>query len=123
MAHQKNNRQLAWITGANGLIGNYLVQTAPRFAPRWRIIGIVGDGNMPSLLYAGRDAVSASPNSFGNVRYRQLDLATRAGRVVEHRQNPEGVVRSTARFDRMARGKFGRNVLRHEFHELTRTIP
>jgi hypothetical protein len=24
--------QLAWITGAKGLIGNYLVQTAPRFA-------------------------------------------------------------------------------------------
>jgi dTDP-4-dehydrorhamnose reductase len=31
------NFQLAWITGANGLIGNYLVQTAPRFAPRWRV--------------------------------------------------------------------------------------
>jgi hypothetical protein len=29
--------QLAWITGANWLIGNYLVQTAPRFAPRWRV--------------------------------------------------------------------------------------
>ena len=28
---------LAWITGANGLIGNYLVQTAPRFVPRWRV--------------------------------------------------------------------------------------
>jgi dTDP-4-dehydrorhamnose reductase len=28
---------LAWMTGANGLIGNYLVQTAPRFAPRWRV--------------------------------------------------------------------------------------
>ena len=28
---------LCWITGANGLIGNYLVQTAPRFAPRWRV--------------------------------------------------------------------------------------
>ncbi len=28
---------LAWITGANGLIGNYLVQTAPEFAPRWRV--------------------------------------------------------------------------------------
>ena len=27
----------AWVTGANGLIGNYLVQTAPRFAPRWRV--------------------------------------------------------------------------------------
>ena len=29
--------QRVWITGANGLIGNYLVQTAPRFAPRWRV--------------------------------------------------------------------------------------
>ena len=29
--------KLAWITGANGLIGNYLVQTAPHFAPRWRV--------------------------------------------------------------------------------------
>jgi len=29
--------QTAWITGANGLIGNYLVQTAPRFAPDWRV--------------------------------------------------------------------------------------
>lgn len=26
-----------WITGANGLIGNYLVQTAPRFAPNFRV--------------------------------------------------------------------------------------
>jgi dTDP-4-dehydrorhamnose reductase len=29
--------RLAWITGANGLIGNYLVQTASPFAPRWRV--------------------------------------------------------------------------------------
>ena len=29
--------RLAWITGANGLIGNYLVQAAPQFAPRWRV--------------------------------------------------------------------------------------
>ncbi len=27
----------AWITGANGLIGNYLVQAAPRFTSRWRV--------------------------------------------------------------------------------------
>ena len=27
----------AWITGAGGLIGNYLVQTAPKFAPQWRL--------------------------------------------------------------------------------------
>jgi len=30
-------KPLAWITGANGLIGNYLVQTVPRFASRWRV--------------------------------------------------------------------------------------
>src|SRR5271166_6036989 len=29
--------KLAWITGANGLIGSYLVQTAPRFVPGWRV--------------------------------------------------------------------------------------
>jgi dTDP-4-dehydrorhamnose reductase len=30
----------AWITGAGGLIGNYLVQTAPRFAPHSRVVGL-----------------------------------------------------------------------------------
>ncbi len=29
--------KLSWITGANGLIGNYLVQIASRFAPGWRV--------------------------------------------------------------------------------------
>jgi dTDP-4-dehydrorhamnose reductase len=32
-----SSSQLAWITGANGLIGNHLVQTASRAAPRWRV--------------------------------------------------------------------------------------
>jgi dTDP-4-dehydrorhamnose reductase len=35
--HLINPSPLAWITGANGLIGNYLVRTAPRFAPGWRV--------------------------------------------------------------------------------------
>ena len=35
MSSAAANKPLAWITGANGLIGNYLVQTAPRFASRW----------------------------------------------------------------------------------------
>jgi dTDP-4-dehydrorhamnose reductase len=30
-------KPLVWITGANGLIGNYLVQTAPQFASRWSV--------------------------------------------------------------------------------------
>ena len=36
-------KPLAWITGANGLIGNYLVQTAPRFAPDWRVRALTRD--------------------------------------------------------------------------------
>jgi dTDP-4-dehydrorhamnose reductase len=36
-------KPLAWITGANGLIGNYLVQTAPKFAPHWRVRALTRD--------------------------------------------------------------------------------
>lgn len=32
---------LAWVTGAGGLIGNYLVQLAPQFAPAWRVHALV----------------------------------------------------------------------------------
>ena len=35
--------RLAWITGSRGLIGNYLVQTAARFAPQWRIRALARD--------------------------------------------------------------------------------
>ncbi len=31
---------LVWITGAGGLIGNYLVQLAPRFAPQFEAVGL-----------------------------------------------------------------------------------
>jgi len=34
---------LVWITGANGLIGNYLVQTAPRFAPHQGVRALTRD--------------------------------------------------------------------------------
>ena len=37
MTSAGENKPLAWLTGANGLIGNYLFQTAPQFAPRWRV--------------------------------------------------------------------------------------
>jgi dTDP-4-dehydrorhamnose reductase len=33
-------RRLAWITGAGGLIGHHLVQTAARFAPEWNVLGL-----------------------------------------------------------------------------------
>jgi dTDP-4-dehydrorhamnose reductase len=38
---RQNN--LAWITGAGGLIGNYLVQTALKFAPQWRLRALTHD--------------------------------------------------------------------------------
>jgi dTDP-4-dehydrorhamnose reductase len=34
------SRRPAWITGANGLIGNYIVQTAPQFGPQHRVRGV-----------------------------------------------------------------------------------
>lgn len=33
----EQRQKLAWITGANGLIGNYLVQTARQWAPEYRV--------------------------------------------------------------------------------------
>jgi dTDP-4-dehydrorhamnose reductase len=32
---------LLWITGAGGLIGNYLVQTAPYYLPSWRVRALI----------------------------------------------------------------------------------
>jgi dTDP-4-dehydrorhamnose reductase len=33
--------RLAWITGAGGLIGSYLIRAAPQLAPGWRAVGLV----------------------------------------------------------------------------------
>lgn len=35
-----SSKPVAWITGAGGLIGNYLVQTAPQFEPAWSVKGL-----------------------------------------------------------------------------------
>ena len=40
MTPAAQTKPLAWITGAGGLLGNHLVQTAPQFAPGWRVRGI-----------------------------------------------------------------------------------
>ncbi|KAF0176586.1 MAG: dTDP-4-dehydrorhamnose reductase [Limisphaerales bacterium] len=34
------NPPRVWITGAGGLLGSYLLKTAPQFAPDWRILGL-----------------------------------------------------------------------------------
>jgi dTDP-4-dehydrorhamnose reductase len=41
-AHGKSSLKMktAWITGANGLIGNYLVRTAQSFGPQWQVRGL-----------------------------------------------------------------------------------
>ncbi|MSU56801.1 MAG: SDR family oxidoreductase [Pedosphaera sp.] len=33
-------QSIGWVTGAGGLIGHHLVQTAPRFAPAWNVCGL-----------------------------------------------------------------------------------
>ena len=37
------NQQFVWITGASGLIGNYLVQIAPQFARHWHVRALTRD--------------------------------------------------------------------------------
>ena len=33
-------KPVAWITGSGGLIGSYLIRTAPRWAPQWQVRGL-----------------------------------------------------------------------------------
>jgi dTDP-4-dehydrorhamnose reductase len=43
----ERSQPVAWVTGAGGLIGNYLVRTAPLAAPGWRVRGLTrGDVNL-----------------------------------------------------------------------------
>ena len=37
---ENNRRQLAWVTGASGLIGSHVVQSAESYAPEWEIRGL-----------------------------------------------------------------------------------
>lgn len=39
-AKQTDSRPLVWITGAGGLLGQYLVRTAPCYAAQWRVLGL-----------------------------------------------------------------------------------
>jgi len=44
-------KELVWITGAAGLIGNYLVGTASQFAPECRVVGLTrGDLDLMNLI-------------------------------------------------------------------------
>jgi len=54
-ANRLNPSRPVWITGAGGLIGNYLVQTATAHAPGWRVIGL----QRSDLDLADFDAVRA----------------------------------------------------------------
>lgn len=36
----KASKPIVWITGAGGLIGSYLVQLSPQFAPHWQALGL-----------------------------------------------------------------------------------
>ena len=37
---ENNRRPLAWVTGASGLIGSHVVQSAESYAPKWEIRGL-----------------------------------------------------------------------------------
>jgi dTDP-4-dehydrorhamnose reductase len=54
--------KLVWITGANGLIGNYLVQTASRFAAGWRVRALTrADFDLLDFAAVRREFVTDRP--------------------------------------------------------------
>ena len=56
------SKPLAWVTGANGLIGNYLVQTASRFAPHWRVRALTrADFDLLDFAAVGREFQKDQP--------------------------------------------------------------
>lgn len=62
--NSKLERPIAWVTGAGGLIGNCLIQTAPRHAPSWTVSAITRDiidltdfRNLRRLFQAERPAL------------------------------------------------------------------
>src|SRR5262245_54776878 len=57
------SRSLAWITGAGGLIGSYLVQTAPRFANAWHVRGLVrNELDLQNFAAVGREFQKDMPD-------------------------------------------------------------
>jgi len=74
--------KLAWITGANGLIGNYLVQTAPHLAPTWCVRALTrADFDLLDFATVAREFVKDKP---------QLVIHCAAITVVsEAQKNPE----------------------------------
>ncbi|MBE0543912.1 MAG: NAD(P)-dependent oxidoreductase [Verrucomicrobia bacterium] len=75
-----SSKPLAWITGAGGLIGNNLVQTAPQFAPAWSVKGLTREqldlldfasvrrafSDQPPMLIIHCAALSRSPDCQAN---------------------------------------------------------
>jgi dTDP-4-dehydrorhamnose reductase len=56
------SRPLAWVTGAGGLIGSYVVQAAPRFAASWRVRGLTrNDLDLQNLEAVRREFQKDSP--------------------------------------------------------------
>ncbi len=55
------NRRVAWVTGAGGLIGNYLVQTAPDHAGGWEVVGLTRSRLDLTDFTAVRAAFAADP--------------------------------------------------------------
>jgi dTDP-4-dehydrorhamnose reductase len=54
--------KLTWITGTNGLIGNYIVQSAPKFAPHWGVRALTrADFDLLDFAAVKREFVKDKP--------------------------------------------------------------
>jgi len=57
------NRERVWVTGAGGLIGNYLVQTAARCAPSAEVVGLTRVLDLTNFAAVDREFKAQSPSA------------------------------------------------------------
>src|SRR5437867_1188785 len=74
-------KEIIWITGAGGLIGNYLVQTALQFASNWRVFG-------PTRAQLDLTDSNAVRDSFKEVRPQLIIYCAALSRSPACQENP-----------------------------------
>lgn len=84
------SERLVWVTGAAGLIGNHLIQTAPKVAPDWRVVPITRDLlDLSDFEAVTRAFVSQQPSIVVHCAALSRVAACQADARLAHRLNVE----------------------------------
>jgi dTDP-4-dehydrorhamnose reductase len=83
-------KKMVWVTGANGLIGSYLLETAPQFAPHCRVRGLTrADFDLLDSAAVERAFVSDAPQMIIHCAAITVVSVAQKNPVLAHRVNVE----------------------------------